>query len=95
MNERLACDDVRKLTLLTRKTIQRHKRLLSETDQLLRASDQLMRDSRDLVSRSQELIRQGQPLKRPASEPVGRGRQKLISHWLSERRRFVRPWGDR
>ena len=61
MNERLPCDHVQKLTLLTRKTIQRHKRLLSETDQLLR-------DSRNLISRPKELIREEQPLKRPASE---------------------------
>jgi hypothetical protein len=38
MNERLPCSDVRKLPLLARKKIQRHKRLLSETDQLLRDS---------------------------------------------------------
>jgi hypothetical protein len=61
MNQRLTCDDVQKLTLLARKRIQRHKRLLNETDQLLR-------DSRNLISRPKELIREEQPLKRPASE---------------------------
>jgi hypothetical protein len=45
----LVTDGVRKLALLTRKKIQRQKRLLSETDQLLR-------NSRDFVSRPQELI---------------------------------------
>ena len=59
MNERLPY--VRKLALLSRNTIERQKRLLSETDQLLR-------DSRNLISRTKELIREEQPLKRPASE---------------------------
>jgi hypothetical protein len=44
---------VRKLALLTRKKIQRQKRLLSETDQLLR-------NSHDFVSRPQELIQENQ-----------------------------------
>jgi hypothetical protein len=56
MNERLPYGDM-KLARLARKTIDRQKQLLGETDQLLRSS-------RDLISRTQELIRQNQQLER-------------------------------
>ena len=60
MNERLPY--VRKLALLSRNTIERQKRLLSETDQLLR-------ESRHLINCSQELIREHQHLKRLSQDP--------------------------
>jgi hypothetical protein len=59
INERQPYDDMRKVALLARENIARHKRLLSETDQLLRGP-------RDLIGRTQELIRENQHLKRLA-----------------------------
>jgi hypothetical protein len=57
MNEHQPHDNMRKLALLARENIARHKRLLSETDQLLRGP-------RDLIGRTQELRRENQHLKR-------------------------------